>query len=173
MGESSSGLSQCASDEGSSQPRTTTPPVSLCRIYSLCVINFGISAAWALEFALTTPYFSSTLRAGPVLSHFVWVVGPLSGLLVGPVVGTLSDNCRSKYGRRRPFVLFGALATIFGMALFSSATQIAQSVVPERLVHRTALVIAVFAFAIMDMAINSSMFPSMWFHVFSWFICLE
>ena len=40
----------------------------------------------------------------------VWIAGPLSGLIVQPVVGMLSDKSKSRYGRRRPFMLGGAVA---------------------------------------------------------------
>ena len=42
----------------------------------------------------------------------VWIAGPLSGTLVQPYVGMKSDNCRMRWGRRRPFIVGGAIATI-------------------------------------------------------------
>jgi solute carrier family 45, member 1/2/4 len=48
----------------------------------------------------------------------VWIAGPLFGVLVQPYIGIKSDNCRSKWGRRRPYILTGGIATIFSfMAL--------------------------------------------------------
>lgn len=55
-----------------------------------------------------TPYL---LQLGMTKSRlaFVWVAGPLSGLIMQPVVGILADKSRSKYGRRRPVMLAGAV----------------------------------------------------------------
>ena len=49
----------------------------------------------------------------------VWLSGPLAGLLVQPIIGTMSDECTSKYGRRRPYLLGGVLASC--MAMFAIA----------------------------------------------------
>lgn len=136
----------------------TSSEVGLGRIYLLSVINFGISAVWTLEMALTTPYFASALSSGPVLSHAIWVLGPISGLLVAPIVGSLSDKCTSPLGRRRPFIIAGAIGTFAGMILFPNARAIAARFVPAH-AHQAALVIAVFAFALMDFSINTTMFP--------------
>ncbi|CAF9928070.1 MAG: hypothetical protein ALECFALPRED_003940 [Alectoria fallacina] len=55
-----------------------------------------------------TPYL---LQLGLTKSRtsLVWIAGPLSGLIMQPVVGVLADNSRSKWGRRRPFMIGGAL----------------------------------------------------------------
>lgn len=42
-------------------------------------------------------------------TSLVWVAGPLSGLIVAPVIGAIADNSKSKYGRRRPFMLGGSV----------------------------------------------------------------
>ncbi len=132
--------------------------VTLARIYSLAIINFGISATWALEMAITTPYFASALKSGPVLSHVVWVLGPISGLCVAPVVGYLSDRCTSRLGRRRPFVIAGALGTVLGMLLFPNAREVANYIYPSD-AHHAALIVAVASFALMDFSLNTTMFP--------------
>ena len=42
---------------------------------------------------------------------FVWIAAPLSGVLVQPYIGIRSDNSRSPWGKRRPFMLWGAIAS--------------------------------------------------------------
>lgn len=96
----------------------------------------------------------------------VWIVGPLSGLIVAPLVGTLSDQCTSRYGRRRPFIIGGLIATISGMLLFSNAIEIslwffAHGTSQQRW---TAIAIAIVAFCILDLAINTTMWPGMCLH---------
>lgn len=133
--------------------------VSWARIYLLSLVNFGISAAWSLEMAVTTPYFASALGSGPVLSHVVWILGPLTGLVVAPTVGYLSDKCTSRLGRRRPFIIAGAVGTFVGMIVFSNARELAAHFFPVAARHTAAIVIAVVSFAVMDLSINTSMFP--------------
>lgn len=138
-----------------------TDRVSWARIYSLCIANFGINCAWALEFAITTPYFEQSLNSGKVISHAVWIVGPLSGLVVAPIVGALSDRCRSRFGRRRPFILAGLLATIIGMTIFSNAQLVADFFTPHHTSanHIAAIVIAIISFCVLDLALNTTMWP--------------
>ncbi|KAE8729982.1 Sucrose transport protein SUC3 [Hibiscus syriacus] len=50
-----------------------------------------------------------TLGIEHAFSSFIWLCGPITGLVVQPCVGIWSDKCTSKYGRRRPFILAGAL----------------------------------------------------------------
>ena len=61
-----------------------------------------------------TPYL---LQLGLTKSRtsLVWIAGPLSGLIMQPVVGVLADNSRSKWGRRRPFMIGGSL--VVGLCL--------------------------------------------------------
>ncbi|KAF9673887.1 hypothetical protein SADUNF_Sadunf10G0070600 [Salix dunnii] len=50
-----------------------------------------------------------TLGIGHAFSSFIWLCGPITGLVVQPCVGIWSDKCSSKFGRRRPFILAGSL----------------------------------------------------------------
>ncbi|KAI0558248.1 MFS/sugar transport protein [Gracilaria domingensis] len=130
-------------------------------IYLLCVANFGISGAWALEFATVTPFFEAGLNAGEFVSHLVWIVGPLSGLIVAPIVGALSDTCTSSLGRRRPFIIAGMISTVLGMLTFSNAPQIAAIFAAKgsSVHHVVSCVVAVIAFCVLDLAINTTMWP--------------
>ena len=55
----------------------------------------------------------------------VWTAGPLSGLVVQPLIGMLSDKSRSKYGRRRPFMLAGTAAVVVCYLVLGWAKEIA------------------------------------------------
>lgn len=96
-----------------------------------------------------------------MLSHSVWVVGPLSGLIVAPIVGTLSDRCTSNFGRRRPFIVGGVVATVLGMIVFSQAREIASLFFIEGTKQHKwlAIYVAIAAFCVMDLAINTTMWP--------------
>lgn len=74
----------------------------------------GLQLAWSTELSNGTPYLLS-LGLSKSLMALVWIAGPLSGALVQPYVGILSDNCRSSWGKRTPFMFFGSLATIVSL----------------------------------------------------------
>ncbi|KAG4416240.1 hypothetical protein IFR04_010643 [Cadophora malorum] len=74
----------------------------------------GLQLAWAVELSNGTPYLLA-LGLSKSLVAVVWIAGPLSGALVQPYVGMLSDNCRSPWGKRTPFMVFGGLATIVAL----------------------------------------------------------
>ncbi|CAO2829040.1 unnamed protein product [Amaranthus hypochondriacus] len=82
-----------------------------CNLITLilsCAVAAGVQFGWALQLSLLTPYVQ-TLGIGHAFSSFIWLCGPITGLVVQPCVGIWSDKCASKYGRRRPFILAGAL----------------------------------------------------------------
>jgi solute carrier family 45, member 1/2/4 len=54
----------------------------------------------------------------------VWIAGPLSGVLVQPYVGIKSDNCRSRFGKRRPFIIGGGAATIISLMMLAWSREI-------------------------------------------------
>jgi len=70
--------------------------------------------SWLMSRADCTPYL---LQLGLTKSKtsLVWIAGPLSGLVMQPVVGVLADSSKSKWGRRRPFMIGGSL--IVGICL--------------------------------------------------------
>ncbi|XVE91456.1 hypothetical protein REPUB_Repub01dG0011400 [Reevesia pubescens] len=81
---------------------------SLMTLVLSCTIAGGVQFGWALQLSLLTPYIQ-TLGIQHAFSSFIWLCGPITGLVVQPCVGIWSDKCTSKYGRRRPFILAGSL----------------------------------------------------------------
>ncbi|CAO3644138.1 unnamed protein product [Mucor fragilis] len=63
---------------------------------------------------LGTPYLLSLGLSKSYMS-LVWIAGPLSGLIMQPVVGVISDSCRSKWGRRRPFLVGGSIIVVLSL----------------------------------------------------------
>ncbi|CAM6126670.1 unnamed protein product [Calypogeia fissa] len=72
------------------------------------MVAAGIQFGWALQLSLLTPYIQ-TLGIEHAFSSFIWLCGPITGLVVQPCIGIWSDRCKSKWGRRRPFIVSGAL----------------------------------------------------------------
>ncbi|KAL0326290.1 UNVERIFIED_CONTAM: Sucrose transport protein SUC2 [Sesamum radiatum] len=84
-----------------------TPAAPLRKIILVAAIAAGVQFGWALQLSLLTPYVQ-LLGIPHAWAAFIWLCGPISGLLVQPIVGYYSDNCTSRFGRRRPFITAGA-----------------------------------------------------------------
>lgn len=128
---------------------TTTPPaarkprLSLPAIGNLSVGFFGIQVAFALQNANVSRIFQ-TLGASIDQLPILWIAGPVTGLLVQPLVGYFSDRTWGFLGRRRPYFLAGALAGALALTLLPNAPF---------------LWLAVIAFWTLDVSINVSMEP--------------
>ncbi|KAK4417389.1 Sucrose transport protein SUC2 [Sesamum alatum] len=84
------------------------PPVEPMRkIILVAAIAAGVQFGWALQLSLLTPYVQ-LLGIPHAWAAIIWLCGPVSGLLVQPIVGYYSDHCTSPFGRRRPFIAAGA-----------------------------------------------------------------
>ncbi|KAK8934464.1 Sucrose transport protein SUT1 [Platanthera zijinensis] len=87
---------------------TARRQISLTRLVFACTVAGGVQYGWALQLSLLTPYVQ-TLGLPHALASIMWLCGPVAGFVVGPSVGVWSDKCRSRFGRRRPFILAGCL----------------------------------------------------------------
>ncbi len=98
------------------------PRLSLAQIINMSIGFMGIQFGFALQNANTSRIFS-TLGANPDEIPILWVAAPLTGLLVQPIIGYMSDRTwHAKWGRRRPFFFAGAiLATIALIAMPQSS----------------------------------------------------
>ncbi|KAK7364625.1 hypothetical protein VNO80_13364 [Phaseolus coccineus] len=118
-------------------------------------IAAGIQFGWALQLSLLTPYVQ-TLGVPHAWASFIWLCGPISGLLVQPIVGYSSDRCQSPFGRRRPFILTGALAVAVAIILIGYAADIGQ-LAGDDITQKTrprAVAVFVVGFWILDVANN-------------------
>ncbi len=120
------------------------PRLTFWQLWNMSFGFFGIQFGFALQNSNSSRIFS-TLGASPEDLPWFWLAAPVTGLLVQPLIGYLSDNTwHHKWGRRRPFFFIGAiLATLAMFAMPNS----------------TAIWMAVFALWIMDASINVSMEP--------------
>ena len=95
----------------------------------------------------------------------VWLAGPLSGMIVQPIIGALSDASTSPWGRRRPFIICGALIAAVSFLVFGFAKEIAANFfVDEDVARNVAIMLAVVALYFIDIAVNAGKFEQM-FHV--------
>ncbi|KAJ5692559.1 hypothetical protein N7462_001982 [Penicillium macrosclerotiorum] len=85
---------------------------------------------WGTEMTYCTPYL---LQLGLTKSKtsLVWIAGPLSGLIIQPLIGVIADRSRSKWGRRRPFMVFGSFVVAFCLLVLGWTTEIVAMFVKE------------------------------------------
>ncbi|CAL3964670.1 hypothetical protein PZA11_002378 [Diplocarpon coronariae] len=134
---------------------------SLWYMILLTISIGGLQLAWAAELSNGTPYLLA-LGLSKSLMALVWIAGPLSGALVQPYVGILSDNCRSSWGKRTPFMVFGGLATISSLLCLAWVREIVGGTLgwfgagqDSEGVKVTTIVFAVFFVYILDFSINT------------------
>jgi len=85
------------------------PRLSLLQIGNMCFGFFGVQIGFGLQNANTSRIFQ-TLGANVDNLAILWIAAPVTGLLVQPIIGHLSDKTWGPLGRRRPYFLFGALS---------------------------------------------------------------
>ncbi|PBL03151.1 MFS general substrate transporter [Armillaria gallica] len=83
----------------------------------------GIQLFWSVEQSYGSPYLLS-LGLSKSTMAMVFVAGPLSGLIVQPLIGVLADGCTSRWGRRRPYMMGGVLICISAMLLLGWTKQV-------------------------------------------------
>ncbi|KAG8073002.1 hypothetical protein GUJ93_ZPchr0006g43710 [Zizania palustris] len=93
---------------GTPGARSGSSSTTTRKLVLACMVAAGVQYGWALQLSLLTPYIQ-TLGIDHAMASFIWLCGPITGFVVQPCVGVWSDKCRSKYGRRRPFILAGCL----------------------------------------------------------------
>ncbi|KAF9163312.1 hypothetical protein DFQ26_002705 [Actinomortierella ambigua] len=97
-------------------------------IARLTICMLGVQFTWTVELGYGTPYLLS-LGMPKALTPLVWLAGPLSGLIIQPLVGVFSDTLDWRMGRRRPFIIGGAVLTVLSMLLVAYAHDIAERIV--------------------------------------------
>lgn len=90
------------------------------RLWSMCFALFGIQIVWGLQNANTSRIFQA-LGADVAELPLLWIAGPITGLIVQPIIGHLSDHSRSRHGKRRPFLVAGGLLSALALILMPNA----------------------------------------------------
>lgn len=127
------------------------------------LIFAGVQLAWAVQIGHATAHLRK-LGLSDKLVGLAWLAGPVTGILVQPIVGVLSDRCTSRFGRRRPFMLGGAFAVAWTLVLFAHAGEVARILGDPLAVtgggSKTALWLAVAAFWVLDLSVNLLQAPT-------------
>ncbi|KAG7942394.1 hypothetical protein I3843_16G100000 [Carya illinoinensis] len=141
--------------------RATVPvraKIPLRRLLRVASVACGIQFGWALQLSLLTPYVQE-LGIPHAWASVIWLCGPLSGLFVQPLVGLMSDRCTSRFGRRRPFILAGAISIAFAVLIIGHSADIGWLLGDRGDVRPRAVGVFVFGFWILDVANNMTQGP--------------
>ena len=127
------------------------PNLSFWKLWNLSFGFFGVQIAYALQSANISRIFA-TLGADPHSLSYFWILPPLMGILVQPIVGTMSDRTWCRFGRRIPYLFAGAAMAVVVMCLLPNAGSLGMSVA-------TAMVFGLIALMFLDTSINMAMQP--------------
>ncbi len=127
------------------------PDLSFWKLWNLSFGFFGVQIAYALQSANISRIFA-TLGADPHSLSYFWILPPLMGILVQPIVGTLSDKTWTRFGRRIPYLFVGASIAVLVMCLLPNAGSLGMAV-------STAMIFGLTALMFLDTSINMAMQP--------------
>lgn len=122
---------------------------------------FGLQFAWQMRIILSGPVTES-LGASPFIYGLIWLAGPFTGMVVQPIVGALSDKTVSPFGRRRPYLLGGAILASVALWIFPNSASVAdflQKITGIHLPALTALLIAAIMIWVIDACVNVAQGP--------------
>ena len=94
--------------------------LSFAQLVNLSFGFFGVQIAYALQSANISRIFA-TLGADPHQLSFFWILPPLMGMIVQPLIGKYSDRTWCRMGRRKPYLLVGSVVAVIVMALLPNA----------------------------------------------------
>lgn len=93
------------------------PKLSHFQLFSLSVGIIGIQFAWSMQIAFSSRVLEP-LGANPFLFGLIWCAGPITGVIIPPIVGAMSDRTWTKIGKRRPFIIAGTIIAAITLFLF-------------------------------------------------------
>ncbi|CAH0164054.1 MFS transporter [Chryseobacterium sp. Bi04] len=128
------------------------PELSINRIINMSMGFLGIQMAFGLQNGNASRILANLGADVHELSWF-WLVAPITGLIVQPIIGHMGDNTWSPLGRRKPYFLIGAVLCAIGLVLLPNAASVTQ------MFAANALLLAVIFLAMMDASVNIAMEP--------------
>ncbi|NXU75804.1 S45A2 protein, partial [Oreotrochilus melanogaster] len=113
---------------------------------------FGREFCYAVEAAFVTPVLLS-VGLPKNLYSLVWLISPILGFVLQPVVGSASDHCTCSWGRRRPFIVGLGILMLLGMALYLNGDMLISAFIDQRDKQRTwAIVTTMLGVVLFDFA---------------------
>ena len=127
------------------------PNLNFWKLWNLSFGFFGVQIAYALQGANISRIFA-TLGADPHSLGYFWILPPLMGLVVQPIIGTLSDKTWTRFGRRIPYLFVGAAFAVTVMCLLPNAGSFGLTI-------GGAMIFGLIALMLLDTSINMAMQP--------------
>ncbi len=125
--------------------------LSFWKLWNLSFGFFGVQIAYALQSSQVSRIFS-TIGADPHDLSYFWILPPLMGLIVQPIVGSASDRTWTRLGRRLPYLLIGAAVAIIVMCLLPNAGSFGLGI-------SSAIIFGLIMLMLLDTSINMAMQP--------------
>lgn len=129
----------------------TKPDLGFWKLWNLSFGFFGVQIAYALQSSQVSRIFS-TIGADPHDLSYFWILPPLMGLLVQPIVGQASDRTWNRFGRRLPYLILGAAVAIIVMCFLPNAGSLGLSI-------SSAIFFGLIMLMLLDTSINMAMQP--------------
>jgi hypothetical protein bfra3_16748 len=126
------------------------PDLSFWKLWNISFGFFGVQIAYALQSANISRIFA-TLGADPHNLSYFWILPPLAGIIIQPIVGYASDRTWTRFGRRIPYLFIGSLAAVLVMCLLPNAGSFAHII--------NAMLFGLIALMFLDTSINMAMQP--------------
>lgn len=136
---------------GSNLAPGVKPDLGFWKLWNLSFGFFGVQIAYALQSANISRIFA-TIGADPHSLSYFWILPPLMGILVQPLVGAASDRTWNRFGRRLPYLLLGAVIAVIVMCLLPNAGSLG-------LTLGGAMIFGFVALMFLDTSINMAMQP--------------
>ena len=127
------------------------PDQSFWKLWNISFGFFGVQIAYALQSANISRIFS-TLGADPHNLSYFWILPPLIGIIVQPIIGALSDKTWTRFGRRIPYLFVGAVVAVLVMCMLPNAGSLGMAV-------STAMIFGLISLMLLDTSINVAMQP--------------
>ena len=127
------------------------PDQSFWKLWNISFGFFGVQIAYALQSANISRIFS-TLGADPHSLSYFWILPPLMGIIVQPIIGALSDKTWTRFGRRIPYLFVGAVVAVLVMCMLPNAGSLGMAV-------STAMIFGLISLMLLDTSINVAMQP--------------
>ncbi|KAL2199789.1 major facilitator superfamily domain-containing protein [Corynascus similis CBS 632.67] len=138
------------------QPRVEGSSETVRMVLLTCV-SIGITFTWGVEMTYCTPYLLS-LGLSKGQTSLVWVAGPLSGLIVQPIIGVIADESTSKWGRRRPIIVIGSVIVALSLLTLGFTKEIVSAFVSDPgTAGVLTIMMAVLSLYCVDFSINAVM----------------
>ncbi len=130
---------------------TKIPNQSFWQLWNISFGFFGVQIAYALQSANISRIFA-TLGADPHNLSYFWILPPLMGIVVQPIIGVLSDKTWTRFGRRIPYLFVGAAIAVLVMCLLPNAGSFGLTV-------SAAMIFGLISLMFLDTSINIAMQP--------------